>query len=598
MNPLTSYRHAPAWRLWRILSAFMLFTTVTSASAFGLAPQRASAGYLGTSYGVQNDIVAGYGFTFETWVDETNGVRVNQRPVTSQVGTDDWRLGGVVTAKPTIGAKYNGDGTVNCLAVFARGTDGAVYVQYAPAGLGFGSHDEQGIFRNLRWQSLGGYIYGNPVAYGGRGFVGVAVTGNASEISDRYWQYTGDCNAASGFSGWTQDRPGVQLGTNLLFNSGDMATINAAAKADVSRVRLFLNNNDAIRAGTRTGRGLVSSAQMDAGTIQNLIDNGAQTIILNGAEAGIDWDAVSYMLSYRLSNGESIMQFAARNGNTMFYFEVGNEPDRNYYYWLSQGLGNLTEFQAWQMRWKALDTLNHFNRDAGYRDAHSNLRLMISMPTHSTKDKPVNDVHGEGPTAYADIFSGRSGATPYRSVNTWDDTYSEGGSSDGNVFIGKAYDAMGIHTYSFSCFDEANNGAAGEGNGTQRWGEIIRYYAQRGSAGIYITEAAINDGRYDVNKWDDVAARYVLGSFGFDRMNNPSAIVSYDEFGEAHYGGEANGRVKGVTFFQTSYFSGEFDHVPGGGPYYNIDEGAPVERKYLGHTKIGNRDMSGSDCLR
>lgn len=194
---------------------------------------------------------------------------------------------------------------------------------------------------------------------------------------------------------------------------------------------------------------------------------------------------------------------------------------------------------------------------------------------------------------------------------------------------------MGVHTYTLSCFDQANTGAAGEGYPGQEWQEIIRYYSDRGSAIIHITEAAINTHQrdpvthldptgYDVNKWVNyLAARYVMATFGFDATNTPSAIqVSSGEFlalftatggtfsarnflqPTQNNGGTANGRVKGVMYFQTSYNSKGFDNIDDGtaangysdDPYYNIDQGSP--NTYGGHQKIGNRDVVNSGCGR
>ena len=550
-------------------------------------------GYLSTTQGVQQDIIVGYGYTYDSYRDGAGRTIINRRPVTSQVGDAAYDLGGYTTDRPALGAKYNNDGTPNCYAVFVRGGDGAIYVQTTFNGLPFGSHDEQGNWVANRWKRLGGYTYGNPVAYGGRGFVGVAVTGDVSGGTRRYWNYTTD---GVNFSDWTRERPGVPLGTNINQDNGDMATLNAAVKADVVRLRLFTNNNDAIAAGTLEGQGSLSGPRFNSGLLDNIIANGAQAIIINGSEAGLDWGAISYQLNVAQLQGCdcTLLQYIAGKPNTMFYFEVGNEPDRNYYYWKAQNVAavnsQLAKYDAWNMRWKALDSLDKFNRTPGYRDSHSNLRLMISMPTHTPP--PAGDTsHGTAITGYADAFSGRSGGTPYRSVNPWDDTYNEGGSTDGNVLIGRAFDAMGVHTYSFGCYDRYNGNAAGEGYLGQKWADIIKYYSDRGSGLIYITEAALNtDQVYGENpaKWADVAARYVVALWGFDEANGAFAMPLGN-------GGTANGRIKGVTYFQTDFGPSPWG-IGGTDPYYNIDAGQPAGTKYQGHTIIGNRSTSGSQC--
>jgi hypothetical protein len=554
-------------------------------------------GYLGSTNGVQNDIIAAFGYTYEVWRDSDGSIKVNQRQVNTQSVLNTFNLGGYTAERPAIGAIRNNDGTASLLAVFVRATDGSIDYQVSPSGSSFGSYDAGGTFVAGRWGALGGITYGNPSAYGGRGFVGVAVQGNAGAQGSRYWNYTGD---GRNFLGYTQDRPGVEIGTNLNGDSGDLATINSYTKADVSRLRMFFNNDQAILNGARSGRTTSSGPQLNVGVLDNLIANGAQTIIITGNDAGLDWDAVSYHLTVLLPNSNmNLLQYAQAHGNTMFYYEMGNEPDRNYYYWRdTKQQPNTTPFDAYNMRSKALDSLNQYNRTAGYRDTHSNLRLMISMPTHNPN------------TAYADIFAGRpatNGATAYRSLNSWDDTYNEGGSTDGNVYIGKAFDAMAVHTYCFDCFDMANMHVGGEAL-NEKWQDIIAYYAQRGSGVIYITEAGINTSQrdpvthqdptgYDVNKWVNyVAARYVQGTFGFDAANSPYVI------GGA--GGQANGRIKGVTYFQTSYNSKAFDYIDDAtaanmwtdDPYYNIDQGAP--NRYGGHQKIGNRDFANADCDR
>ncbi|MGN6564169.1 MAG: hypothetical protein ACTHMU_16055 [Thermomicrobiales bacterium] len=537
-------------------------------------------GYLGSTNGVQNDIVAAFGYTYEAWRDSDGSIKVNQRQVNTQSVLNTFNLGGYTAERPAIGAIRNNDGTVSALAVFVRATDGSIDYQVSPSGSSFGSYDAGGTFVAGRWGALGGITYGNPSAYGGRGFVGVAVQGNAGAQGSRYWNYTGDGRS---FLGYTQDRPGVEIGTNLNGDSGDLATINSYTKADVSRLRMFFNNDPVIATGVTSGSSTSSGPKLNVGVLDNLIANGAQTIIVTGNDAGVDWEAVKFHLTTPFLNSSvNLLQYAQAHGNTMFYYEMGNEPDRNYYVW-----GQRAGFDAYSMRAKALDSLNHYNRDAGYRDTHSNLRLMISMPTHNPN------------TAYADIFAGRpatNGATNYRSLNSWDDTYNEGGSTDGNVYIGKAFDAMAVHTYCFSCFDMANTSPGGEAP-NELWQDIIAYYAQRGSGVIYLTEAAVNDSSYSTDKWVNyMAARYVMSTFGFDAANSPFAINGS--------GGQANGRVKGVTFFQTNYGDAyTYGHLAwdtanggSGNPYYNIDEGA--SNQYGGHQKIGNRDTTNSGCGR
>ncbi len=533
-------------------------------------------GYLGSAGGVQNDIVAAFGYTYEVYRDSDGSIKVNQRRVNTQAVTTTFNLGGTTGDRPAIGVLRNNDGTARLLAVFVRATDGSIAYQVSPAGSSFGGYDANGTFVAGRWGSLGGVTYGNPSAYGGRGFVGVAVQGNVGAQGSRYWNYTGDGRT---FLGYTQDRPGVEIGTNLNGDIGDIGTINGYVKADVSRLRMFFNNDQAIHdSGARSGPGTSSGPQLNAGVLDNLIANGAQTIIITGNDAGLDWEAVKYHLTTPFLNSSvNLLQYAQAHGNTMFYYEMGNEPDRNYYYWQGQGVTNLTPFDAYNMRYKALDSLNQYNRTPGYRDTHANLRLMISMPTHNPD------------RTYADAFAGRSGGTTYRSLNTWDDTYNEGGNTDGNVYIGKAFDAMAVHTYVFEWFDEANTKQGGEAP-NEKWQDIIAYYAQRGSAIIYITEAGVNDNSYDTNKWVNyMAARYVQGTFGFDAVNSPYAINGS--------GGQANGRVKGVTYFQTNYGDAQgFGHLAQPNPYYNIDEGAA--NRYGGHQKIGNRDTANSGAGR
>lgn len=556
-------------------------------------------GYLGSYAGVQQDIIAAGGYTFEAWRDGNGATYVNQRSINSQSVVKNHSLGGVTTNRPAISAIRNADGSVSCIAVFVRGTYGTVHVQYTNSTAttaSFGSHDGSGTFVAGRWQEFPGVTYGNPAAYGGRGYVGVAVTGDpqAGKQNRRYWRYTGAYGAA--YTAWTQDRPGMEIGTNINQDNGDMGTLNAAVKADVVRLRLFLNNNDAIAAGTLEGQNSLSGPRFNSGLLDNIIANGAQTVIINGSEAGVDWATVSYQLNVAKLPGCNctLLQYVAGKPNTMFYFEVGNEPDRNYYFWKGRNDPDvnpqLYKYDAWNMRYKALNTLDTFNRTAGYRDSHSNLRLMISMPTH--QPPPSGDTsHGSSSTGYADIFSGRSGGTPYRSYYTWDDTYGEGGGTNGDVFIGKAFDAMGVHTYTFGCYDRYNGNRAGEGGSTQKWADIIKYYSDRGSALIYITEAATNtDEVYGESptKWADVAARYVTATWGFDEANGAYPMPLGN-------GGRADGRLKGVTYFQTDFGPSAWG-IGGAEPYYNIDAGQPAATKYQGHTIIGNRSTAGSGC--
>lgn len=93
-----------------------------------------------------------------------------------------------------------------------------------------------------------------------------------------------------------------------------------------------------------------------------------------------------------------------------------------------------------------------------------------------------------------------------------------------------------------------------------------------------------------------MAARYVQGTFGFDAANSPYASNGS--------GGQANGRVKGIAYFQTSYGDAKgFGHLANdvanggsGNPYCNIDEGAT--NRYGGHQQIGNRDTANAGAGR
>lgn len=418
------------------------------------------------------------------------------------------------------------------ISVFARGTDNALWFCSMSYDNGFSA-----------WASLGGTFYDDPAAYTtnlGGAPVTVAVTGTDGQ------RYERSTTNGTSFSGWNVSEKGryIPIGTNILSGQNlsttgqilfDTRTVSAMDNLHplVTRVRMFL-----AREG---GRPRFSGSDLDA-----LVARGVRTMIIDGSADGLDNATLQYMIRDKDIGGGSILAWAARNTNVTVYFELGNEPDREQTWSYRAGGARDTAIDTLQ-RWR--DTSRNLPNSGGLslQQANPTVRLMISLPTLAAN------------SSYA--------AEAY---------FNEFVRDAGRGRIGDLFDAIAVHSYSLDCY--TSSGHSGDGVAGRDPLYAIAQAKQTGGAPVYITEAAINLGagvyanRYGLSnereaRSAELGRRYVNALNAFDLTD---------------------GRVKGVTFYQTEFTSRSDD-------FYSLDYNPDYTQPFHAHYAMG-AGIQAADC--
>lgn len=363
-------------------------------------------------------------------------------------------LGGVTDAPPAAA------GSGEFINVFARGTDGALWVNRTTDGRTYEG-----------WRALGDRLASAPAAVGSRGRVHVFTRDDQGMIWTRTSNDGRSFSAPVSLGGPLAAAPvGVAEGSGLVLHgqgvNGHLYTLAArdgAAGAgwatwrprgglaqpiptldealippltlDVGINFISANNwqNYQLPAYGRLRPGLAKFSMFydgyptvpafGTGEIDDAIAAGARTIIFRTAETRIAPDEVERQLHAPLpGDGRSLLDYIRDRGNdgsgVAFWIEVGNEPD----------LAGVSPLVA---RYSLLATI----RDLGpqYRASHPNFRWMASLPTRNgLRESAVPEYRG---LAYLDTLLSDQG--------------------DGLGSVGARYDALGVHIYGADTLEQS-----------------------------------------------------------------------------------------------------------------------------------------------
>lgn len=545
-------RRTSRWeRCWRLLGALMLALGLGS-GLFVAQPVRPTLA--ADASGLTNERVIYRGSMYETYVSTTNDPMTNgaivvcRKNLNSDACAETINLDGKTLHHPVLAA----DSAGNFLTILVRGVDNALYWRskvkdgdtYGPAnqmrgGFGF-------------WQMIPSNEDDEPAAYGGEGFVSV------DWRSSNGYKYRNRTTDGINFTTTAAISKGLDmpLGTNILngslSNGGSLSPADTGAiqalHPGILRVRMFLE-------------GSPLTPRFSTADLNYFRDQGVRTLIINGSEGTIDYTTLKAQLGKDLGGGDTILSLSrayndARGVN--IFFELGNETDRVY---VKSGFQN--KYSAAEERKAALASVRQFT--AEYGGAYPNLRLMISLPTRN----PLDTTQAAADQYFNDFLAPQPDGPDQ---------------PDQGKRVGYEFSAVAVHAYAQDCLSVVNptNGQqshAGEGNPDISPIDIVKAAVSNTNRPIYITEAGIGadvtrnyQGSYQA-KWDDLGKKYVDGLGGFDLPN---------------------GRVRGVTYFQTALSDINPDYAE-----LNIDAdytGGTIHPTtgYVAHTHMRQRDSG--DC--